>query len=87
MERDKYRIADIAFKQAQLTKNIVIFFIKLYRLFLSPLVPTHCRYHTTCSVYMEESIKKKGLFKGILCGIKRILRCNPFFPGGYDPVK
>lgn len=87
MERYKHRIRDIIRKQAQLIKYIAIFIIDLYRVILSPLVPTECRFHPTCSSYMKESIEKKGLIRGFLCGLKRVLRCNPLFPGGYDPVK
>ncbi len=68
-------------------KNIAIFCINLYRSFISPYVPTECRFYPTCSCYMAEAIAKKGIWKGILLGLKRILKCNPFFPGGYDPVK
>jgi putative membrane protein insertion efficiency factor len=68
-------------------KNIVIYCIQLYRAAISPYVPTECRYYPTCSCYMAEAIEKKGIWKGILLGLIRILKCNPLFPGGYDPVK
>jgi uncharacterized protein len=68
-------------------KTIAIYVIRLYRAIISPYVPTECRYYPTCSRYMAEAIEKKGIWKGILLGLRRILKCNPLFPGGYDPVK
>jgi len=68
-------------------KDVVTFVIKLYRIAISPYVPTECRFYPTCSSYMAEAIEKKGTWKGILLGVKRILKCNPLFAGGYDPVK
>lgn len=67
-------------------KTIIIFIIKFYRVTISAFIPATCRFYPTCSQYMIEAIEKKGFRKGILLGVKRILKCNPFFPGGYDPV-
>jgi putative membrane protein insertion efficiency factor len=67
-------------------KNILIFIVKLYQWALSPFLPRACRFHPTCSEYAILSIKKFGLFKGMFFSTKRILRCNPFSPGGRDPV-
>ena len=61
--------------------------IKLYRCFLSPLFPPVCRYTPSCSAYMMEAIEKKGLAAGLLMGLWRIARCNPFSGGGHDPVE
>jgi len=63
--------------------------IYLYRLFLSPVISlfASCRYYPTCSRYGLDAIQKYGALKGGFMTIKRVLRCNPFFPGGYDPVK
>lgn len=60
--------------------------VRLYQKCISPLLPSVCRFRPTCSEYMIQAIRKKGLFVGLLKGIWRILRCNPLFPGGYDPV-
>jgi len=68
-------------------KKIALFCIHVYRIIISPHIPTECRYYPTCSSYMAEAIEKKGIWKGILLGVRRILKCNPLFPGGYDPVK
>lgn len=68
-------------------KTIAVYLIKLYGILISPYVPTECRFYPTCSCYTAEAIEKKGIWKGILLGLRRILKCNPLFPGGYDPVK
>ena len=67
-------------------KKILIAMIKFYRKYLSPLKSTCCRYTPTCSQYGLEAIEKYGAFKGSLLTAWRILRCNPFSKGGYDPV-
>ena len=66
---------------------IVVSLVKLYRLLVSPYVPTTCRFYPSCSAYMLEAVKKKGIVKGMVAGVLRILKCNPFHPGGFDPVK
>jgi putative membrane protein insertion efficiency factor len=57
-----------------------------YRIAVSPLFPSSCRYHPTCSAYALEAIEKYGPLKGVWIGFKRIMRCHPWKPGGYDPV-
>ncbi len=68
-------------------KRVAIWVIRLYQRGLSPILGEHCRFEPTCSEYMIEAITAKGLLKGVCLGIWRILRCNPFNRGGYDPVK
>ena len=68
-------------------KRIVIGAVKAYRLAIAPFLPTQCRFYPTCSAYMIEALEKKGLLRGCLSGTLRILRCHPFHPGGYDPVR
>ena len=63
-----------------------IFFIRLYQLLLSPLLPGACRYTPTCSQYAIEALKKYGVFKGGYLALKRLLRCHPWGGSGYDPV-
>jgi hypothetical protein len=66
-------------------KNLAIFLIKVYKKF-SGLFPPRCRFYPTCSSYSIEAIEKFGLLKGGYLTVMRILRCNPWHPGGYDPV-
>lgn len=66
--------------------GLLVSVIKLYRLFISPLFPPSCRFTPTCSEYAMESLQKLGPFKGVYKSVVRILKCNPFFKGGYDPV-
>ncbi|MCX6156122.1 MAG: membrane protein insertion efficiency factor YidD [Candidatus Kapabacteria bacterium] len=63
-----------------------VLLIKFYRLLISPLFPNSCRFYPTCSEYAIQAIEKYGIFKGIWLGTKRILRCHPLHPGGFDPV-
>lgn len=67
-------------------KTIIILGLKGYKKFISPLLGNNCRFYPTCSEYMIEAIKRFGVLKGGFLGIKRVLRCNPLFKGGYDPV-
>ena len=67
-------------------KQVFIFGIRAYQLFLSPLLPAACRYHPTCSEYAAEAIGKYGALRGGWMAARRIGRCHPFRPGGYDPV-
>lgn len=68
-------------------RRLFIFLIRFYQKFISPVKPGKCRFYPTCSQYMLEAIEKYGLCKGVWLGMKRILRCHPFNPGGYDPLK
>ena len=65
---------------------ILIFLIKLYKVFLSPFLPPACRFYPTCSEYALEAIKKHGALKGLYLTIRRLLRCHPMCEGGFDPV-
>lgn len=67
-------------------KHVMIWLIGLYRKFISPLKPPCCRFTPTCSAYALEAFKKRGFFVGLILTVGRILRCNPLFKGGYDPV-
>ena len=63
-----------------------IYLIKIYRVFISPLLGSNCRHTPTCSEYGILALKKHGVFKGSFLTAKRILKCNSLFKGGYDPV-
>ena len=67
-------------------KKILITMIRFYQRYLSPLKSTKCPYFPSCSEYGLEAIRKYGAFKGGILALWRIIRCNPFSKGGYDPV-
>jgi putative membrane protein insertion efficiency factor len=68
-------------------KSALIFIINIYRKFISPIKSGKCRFYPTCSEYAVQAIEKHGVIKGVVLAAKRILKCHPFHPGGYDPVK
>ncbi|HON77627.1 MAG TPA: membrane protein insertion efficiency factor YidD [Spirochaetota bacterium] len=65
---------------------VLILLVESYKMVLSPVLPQACRFYPTCSVYAVGAIKKHGPFRGVYLAVKRIIRCNPFCEGGYDPV-
>ena len=67
-------------------KKILITMIRFYQRYLSPLKSTKCPYYPSCSNYGLEAVQKDGAFKGGILALWRIIRCNPFSKGGYDPV-
>ncbi len=67
-------------------KRVMIAIVRAYRKYISPLLPPSCRFTPTCSEYAIEAIQKHGAWKGGMLALWRILRCNPFCKGGYDPV-
>ena len=69
-----------------MSKTILLFLIRCYRRFISPLFPPCCRFYPTCSTYAMQAIEKYGAAKGGWLAFKRIIRCHPFNDGGYDPV-
>ena len=71
----------------RLTGMPIILIIRIYQIFISPITPATCRFYPTCSTYFIQALEKYGLIKGTYLGIKRILRCHPWNPGGYDPLK
>jgi len=71
-------------------KKIGILLILFYKKYISPIfhfLGVECKYYPTCSEYTRQAIEKYGFFKGLFLGIIRILKCNPFSKGGYDPLK
>ncbi len=67
-------------------QQVILFFIKVYQLLISPLTGPTCRFYPSCSEYAFEAVKKHGSLKGVFLAVKRILKCHPFHPGGFDPV-
>jgi hypothetical protein len=61
--------------------------IRAYQIFISPFLPGSCRFHPTCSDYTLTAIRQYGAARGVFLGIRRLMRCHPFHPGGYDPVR
>ena len=67
-------------------KIIALALLRLYKLILSPLLPTACRYEPTCSEYAREAVENHGVMRGTVLAARRLARCHPFREGGYDPV-
>jgi hypothetical protein len=67
-------------------KILAILIIRAYQVVLSPLLPPSCRFVPTCSEYTRQAIDRYGLLRGGLRGVKRLVRCHPLHPGGYDPL-
>ncbi|MBM10835.1 MAG: membrane protein insertion efficiency factor YidD [Chloroflexi bacterium] len=67
-------------------KFAVLSLIWVYQRTLSPLLPTSCRFHPSCSHYSQEAVEKYGVIKGFMLGVKRLGRCRPLGGQGYDPV-
>ncbi len=68
-------------------RKFVISVLKIYKKFISPALPDSCRFYPTCSEYAVAAVEKYGVLKGSIKSMYRIIRCNPFNKGGYDPVK
>jgi putative membrane protein insertion efficiency factor len=67
-------------------KRVLIFGVRAYQTGLSPLLPASCRYYPSCSAYAIEALERHGALRGSWLAVRRIFRCHPFRPGGYDPV-
>jgi hypothetical protein len=82
------RLRDLPLRVGNLPRFILLALVRLYQLTLSRLLPPGtCRFYPSCSHYGYQAIYKHGVIKGSLLAAWRVLRCNPFNPGGYDPVK
>ena len=68
-------------------KVVLIALIRGYQMVISPMLPPACRFTPTCSAYTIEAVRRYGALRGSYMGMRRLLRCHPFHPGGYDPVK
>lgn len=67
-------------------RGVALFLLRSYKRFISPLLPPMCRFEPTCSVYTMQAVEKYGVIRGVWLGARRLLRCHPFNPGGWDPV-
>ena len=67
-------------------RKVVILVLKVYKVAISPLLPSCCRYYPSCSQYMMDAVQHYGVWRGVWLGLKRLGRCHPFHEGGYDPV-
>jgi len=69
-----------------IARNATLFLLRGYKRFISPLLPPMCRFEPTCSVYTMHAVEKYGVLRGAWLGARRLARCHPFNPGGWDPV-
>lgn len=68
-------------------RELIISVLRLYKQWVSPLLPAACRFQPTCSEYMMQAIERHGVLRGIRLGALRLLKCHPFHSGGFDPVR
>jgi putative membrane protein insertion efficiency factor len=67
--------------------QLALTILRIYKRWVSPAIPSACRFYPTCSEYMMEAIERHGVLRGIGMGLRRLLRCHPFHQGGVDPVR
>ena len=65
---------------------LLLLVLRLYKAIVSPILPPMCRFEPTCSMYAMDAVEKYGAIRGAWLALKRLLRCHPFHPGGWDPV-
>jgi len=68
-------------------RALILAVLRTYKRWVSPLLPSACRFHPTCSEYMAQAIESHGVARGVWMGIRRLARCHPFHQGGFDPVR
>ena len=68
-------------------RTLALIPLRIYKRWISPWLPSACRFHPTCSEYMMQAIEKHGVARGVALGVRRLLKCHPFHEGGFDPVR
>lgn len=68
-------------------RKMIVGALRFYKHWISPALPSACRFYPTCSEYMCEAVEKHGALRGTAMGIRRLARCHPFHAGGFDPVR
>ncbi len=68
-------------------RALIIAILRIYKRWISPLLPSACRFHPTCSEYMMQAVETHGVARGVWMGLRRLSRCHPFHEGGFDPVR
>jgi uncharacterized protein len=80
-------VTDLALRRIiQLPRQILVALIRAYQRFVSPALPPSCRFHPSCSQYALEAVTRYGALRGVWLAVRRLARCHPFHPGGFDPV-
>ena len=72
--------------RASFLSVLAVFIVRIYQNFISPFLGKNCRFHPTCSEYYIQAVRTYGFFRGSILGVKRIIKCGPWNPGGFDPV-
>jgi hypothetical protein len=67
--------------------QLLLIILRMYKRWISPMLPSACRFHPTCSEYTMDAVQKHGALRGMWMGVRRLLRCHPFHEGGFDPVR
>lgn len=67
-------------------RELLMLSLRFYKRWISPVLPSACRFHPTCSMYMLEAVERYGTARGVWLGLKRLMKCHPLHPGGFDPV-
>jgi putative membrane protein insertion efficiency factor len=68
-------------------RNLILGALRIYKRWISPFLPSACRFYPTCSEYMMQAVEAHGVVRGVWKGLRRIARCHPFHEGGFDPVR
>ncbi|MEW8960043.1 Putative membrane protein insertion efficiency factor [Moorella humiferrea] len=71
----------------EIVKKIMIASIRFYQIFISPVLGKRCRFYPSCSQYTIEALEKYGILQGCYLAVRRLIRCHPWHPGGYDPLR